>query len=180
MAISTSSATRNFMRLDPGGDEDLAGLSTVMSTPAVATVLLAHYLHGKAIRQHMKSTFIPPIALLLFILMGQTFDAAADEKPIRKHWFVSGQVQGVGFRAFTYESATDLELKGWVRNLTDGRVEIVAQGNEPTIAKLLERVKKGPQFGRVDSVKEAPADEKEALKEKFEIRDSAVAPKDGP
>src|SRR5436190_18089811 len=98
--------------------------------------------------------------------------AAAEKKVVRVHWFVSGQVQGVGFRAFTYESARDLKLRGWVRNLTDRRVEIVAQGPQKQVEQLLERVKKGPQFGCVDGVKEGKVDEKEKLAEEFEIRDS--------
>lgn len=124
----------------------------------------------------MKSASYTAIALLLFATM-----ATADEKDqVRKHWFVSGQVQSVGFRAFTYEAAEDLKLKGWVRNLTDGRVEIVASGPAQAIGQLLEKVKKGPQFGRVDAVKEAAVDEKEKLGDKFEIRDSARPPKDAP
>src|SRR4051794_23457698 len=119
----------------------------------------------------MKFTLYSAIALFVF-MTAQAVPADADNESVRKHWFVSGQVQGVGFRAFTYESAIDLKLKGWVRNLTDGRVEIVAEGDSAGIAKLLERVKKGPQFGKVAGVKEAPVDEKEKLAEKFEIRDS--------
>lgn len=124
----------------------------------------------------MKWTNCSAIALLLFATVAAF--AAEDKAPLRKHWFVSGQVQGVGFRAFTYESATDLKLKGWVRNLSDGRVEIVAEGDAATIGKLLEKVKKGPQFGRVDGVKEGTVDSKEKLGEKFEIRDSARPPKE--
>ena len=67
------------------------------------------------------------IGLLLSFAATATF-GADENHPVRKHWFVSGRVQGVSFRAFTYESATDLKLVGWVRNLTDGRVEIVAEG----------------------------------------------------
>src|SRR6266700_1191457 len=96
--------------------------------------------------------------------------------PVRKHWFVSGQVQGVSFRAFTYESATDLKLKGWVRNLTDGRVEIVAEGPEKAVTQLLEKVRKGPPASRVAAVKEGKVDEKEKLADHFEIRDSATPP----
>ncbi len=96
--------------------------------------------------------------------------------PVRKHWFVSGQVQGVSFRAFTYEAATDLKLKGWVRNLTDSRVEIVVEGSQKAIDQLLEKVKKGPPASRVDAVKEAKVDEKEKLADHFEIRDSATPP----
>lgn len=116
------------------------------------------------------------IGLLLSLTAATTF--GADEKhPLRKHWFVSGRVQGVSFRAFTYESATDLKLVGWVRNLTDGRVEIVAQGPAKDLDALLEKVKKGPPGSRVDNVKEADADEKEKLADHFQIRDSARPPK---
>jgi acylphosphatase len=103
-------------------------------------------------------------------------DAAKSEPAVRKHWFVSGRVQGVSFRAFTYESATDLKLTGWVRNLTDGRVEIVAQGPQKTLDQLLEKIKKGPTAAHVESVKEAKADDKEKLADHFEIRDSAPPP----
>ena len=100
-----------------------------------------------------------------------------DAAVVRKHWFVTGQVQGVGFRAFTYEAARDLKLKGWVRNLTDLRVEIVADGPEKDVAKLLERVKKGPPSSKVKDVSEAKVDEKEKLADAFEIRDTAEPPK---
>jgi acylphosphatase len=116
------------------------------------------------------------IGLLLSLSAAATF--GADEKPsLRKHWFVSGRVQGVSFRAFTYENATDLKLVGWVRNLTDGRVEIVAQGPPKAIDTLLEKVKKGPPGSRVDNVKESEVDAREKLAEHFQIRDSAKPPK---
>ena len=118
---------------------------------------------------------------LLGLALAATAAAAApgddDAAVIRKHWFVSGQVQGVGFRAFTYEAARDLKLKGWVRNLTDLRVEIVAEGPAKDVAKLLERVKKGPPSSKVKDVAEAKVDEKEKLAEVFEIRDTAEPPK---
>ena len=102
---------------------------------------------------------------------------AGDTAPVRKHWFVTGHVQGVGFRAFTYEAARDLKLKGWVRNLTDLRVEVVADGPEKDVAKLLERVRKGPPSSKVKDVAEAKVDEKEKLAGAFEIRDTAEPPK---
>jgi acylphosphatase len=119
------------------------------------------------------------IVMLAIVAAPQTSadDAAKPDNPtVRKHWFVSGRVQGVSFRAFTYESATDLKLTGWVRNLTDGRVEIVAQGPEKTISQLLEKVKKGPAAAHVEGVKEGRLDEKEKLADHFEIRDSATPP----
>ena len=123
----------------------------------------------------MSLRFVLAIALLLSFSTA-TF-AAADKAPLRKHWFVSGRVQGVSFRAFTYESATDLKMTGWVRNLTDGRVEIVAEGTAKSIDALLEKVKKGPPGSLVDGVKESSVDEKEKLADHFQIRDSAAPPK---
>ncbi len=118
------------------------------------------------------------IALLTAALVVSSARAEGDktgDKVVRKHWFVSGAVQGVGFRAFTYEAAIDLNLKGWVRNLTDLRVEIVVEGPEAAVGKLLDKVKAGPRTGRVDAVADAKVDEAEKLAEKFEIHDTARA-----
>src|SRR5258706_5294632 len=98
-------------------------------------------------------TIMTTIVLAMLLAIAAVPLKAAEPEPttlVRRHWFVSGQVQGVSFRAFTYESATDLKLKGWVRNLTDGRVEIVAEGGEKAVAQFLEKVKKGPPASRVD------------------------------
>src|SRR5258706_8126765 len=70
----------------------------------------------------------------------------------RVHVFVSGKVQGVGFRAFTKERADELEVKGWVRNLLDTRVEAVMQGKADSVEKVVESVRKGPRSARVDGV----------------------------
>jgi len=130
----------------------------------------------------MQQTWTIVVLLASMALFAATAGAAAAEpaggKVVRKHWFVSGQVQGVGFRAFTYEAAVDLGVRGWVRNLTDHRVEIVAEGSEKALGRLLERVKKGPDGSRVEGVKEGRVDEREKLAERFEIRDSAAPPKE--
>lgn len=62
------------------------------------------------------------------------------------HIFFSGQVQGVGFRAFTFQLAQILKLTGFVKNLPDGRVELLAQGKEENLQKLLEELKTNFQF----------------------------------
>ena len=67
----------------------------------------------------------------------------------RYHIFVSGRVQGVFFRANTIEVANKLGIKGWVRNLKDGRVEIVAEGSEDKLNELVEWLKKGPILAKV-------------------------------
>jgi acylphosphatase len=70
----------------------------------------------------------------------------------RVHVAVSGRVQGVYFRANTRERAQALGLSGWVRNLPDGRVEIVAEGEEERLSQFLSWVRVGPPAARVEQV----------------------------
>lgn len=70
----------------------------------------------------------------------------------RLHLWVSGRVQGVFYRANTEEVARRLGLTGWVRNLPDGRVEIVAEGEEDGLQKLIAWCRQGPPAARVSSV----------------------------
>jgi acylphosphatase len=66
---------------------------------------------------------------------------------------VRGRVQGVGFRYFVLRRAEALGLRGWVRNLPDGRqVEIEAEGAEEAVESLLAAVRQGPLGARVDEV----------------------------
>ena len=65
---------------------------------------------------------------------------------------VSGRVQGVFFRAFTAKKARELGIVGWVANLPDGRVKIVAQGEKDSLQELLESVKLGPPLAKVSQV----------------------------
>jgi len=71
---------------------------------------------------------------------------------VRIHAFVSGRVQHVFFRANTRNTAQRLGLIGWVRNLPDGKVEVVAEGEEKNIDKLVDYLHKGPVIARVDGV----------------------------
>ncbi len=66
---------------------------------------------------------------------------------------VSGRVQGVYYRASTKDKACALGLTGWVRNLTDGNVELEAQGHEGPLRDLESWVQKGPPHARVTDVK---------------------------
>jgi acylphosphatase len=65
---------------------------------------------------------------------------------------VSGIVQGVGFRAFVYSLAREYNLKGYVKNLYDGDVEIVCEGDENLIRDFYKRVKIGSRFSRVTNL----------------------------
>ena len=70
----------------------------------------------------------------------------------RVHLYISGRVQGVFFRARTKDTADRLSLSGWVRNLTDGRVEAVFEGNSDAIDQMIVWCRKGPPFSSVTSV----------------------------
>lgn len=90
-------------------------------------------------------------------------------KKERVHLIVSGFVQGVFFRSNTKEVAGKLGLTGWVRNLEDGRVEILAEGEKDKLDKLIEWAKKGPELARVENV-EIKWEEYKGEFEDFEIR----------
>ncbi len=75
-------------------------------------------------------------------------------KKIAIHVVVSGRVQGVFFRDSTRRLAHSLGIKGWVRNLPDGRVEALFEGEEDAVRKIVEFVKHGPERAQVNGVEE--------------------------
>ena len=72
------------------------------------------------------------------------------------HLLISGVVQGVGYRNWAQKQALALGLSGWVRNLTDGRVELWAEGPHADLATLAERCRTGPRHAEVTEVEQAP------------------------
>ncbi len=72
-----------------------------------------------------------------------------------RHFFVSGRVQGVFFRAHTQATARRLGLTGWVRNLPDGRVECLACGDEARVGEFEAWLWQGPPQARVERVEAA-------------------------
>jgi len=70
----------------------------------------------------------------------------------RMHAFVAGRVQGVSFRYYTRQSAQQLNVVGWVRNLPDGRVEVVAEGPESALRQLERFLQRGSPAARVRQV----------------------------
>jgi len=76
----------------------------------------------------------------------------ATTSPGRLHALASGRVQGVFYRMFVLQEAQRLGLKGCVRNMADGRVEVIAEGGRPSLERLLERLKVGPRGAAVEKV----------------------------
>ena len=68
---------------------------------------------------------------------------------VQAHIFAHGRVQGVSFRYYVLKRSTDLGLRGYVRNLHDGRVEILAQGSPEGVQKLVDYVRNSPGLSYV-------------------------------
>jgi acylphosphatase len=71
---------------------------------------------------------------------------------VRAHVLVTGDVQGVFFRFNTRSQARLRNVTGWVRNLSDGRVEAVLEGEKDNVERLIDFCRKGPSGSRVDDV----------------------------
>ncbi len=71
---------------------------------------------------------------------------------ITRQIIVSGRVQGVGFRYFAQKNARLYGVNGYVKNLYDGRVEVVAEGEGTQVEQFIEVLKQGPVFGRVENI----------------------------
>ncbi|MFW5787544.1 MAG: acylphosphatase [Halanaerobiales bacterium] len=88
---------------------------------------------------------------------------------IKRHVYLSGKVQGVGFRAFIRKKANELGVKGWVKNLYDGRVEAVFVGEAEDVETMIEFVKEGPRFANVNNIRVLEEDY-EGRFDSFEIK----------
>ena len=69
-----------------------------------------------------------------------------------RRYVISGRVQGVGFRYFAQAAASRENVDGWARNLSDGRVEILAEGEEDALERFERQVRRGPSGARVDDI----------------------------
>lgn len=78
---------------------------------------------------------------------------------VGRRYVITGRVQGVGFRFFARDAARAEGIQGSVRNLDDGRVEVIAQGDAEAMTRFERRLRRGPAAARVDDVlvEEAPA-----------------------
>lgn len=82
---------------------------------------------------------------------------------------VSGRVQRVGFRWFVLQTADRVGVTGWVRNLPDGRVEVLAQGPPKSLDRLEEKLRKGATFSAVENVEKSDVTSEVDAFKSFEI-----------
>ncbi len=87
----------------------------------------------------------------------------------RAHLKITGRVQGVGFRNNTRRKAQELDVTGWVKNLADGSVEMVAEGNKEDIDELITWANTGPRLANVEDV-EVDREEPKNEFDSFSIR----------
>jgi len=90
----------------------------------------------------------------------------------RRSFHVTGRVQGVGFRWFTLQAARRCQVVGWVGNRRDGSVHGEAQGSAEALSDLVEELRRGPGFSRVDDVEvqKLPVRGSSEAENSFEIR----------
>ena len=94
-----------------------------------------------------------------------------DDTAVRAYqWTVSGRVQGVGFRWFVLRAAQRSGVTGWVRNMWDGRVEIMGQGTAPILLDFEKELENGPQLSIVEKVEKLEKTAEMGLFKSFEIK----------
>ena len=84
---------------------------------------------------------------------------------VRAHLIIEGRVQGVAYRYFAREVADSLGLQGWVRNLYDGNVEAVFEGERSKVEMAIERCHEGPPFAVVTTITVSWSDNAEGLRD---------------
>jgi len=87
-----------------------------------------------------------------------SLDASTHSRRVARRFFVSGDVQGVGFRFFVQRAAARHQVVGYVKNLSDGRVEALAEGPAPQVEAFKHDLATGPRFGHVEHVEELNLD----------------------
>lgn len=91
-----------------------------------------------------------------------------------RHYLIRGRVQQVWFRVYTRDTAARLGIRGWVRNLHDGRVEVLAAGEDKALSDFEALLREGPEHARVDEVAVRHADP-DGLPVGFEILSDSVS-----
>ena len=92
-----------------------------------------------------------------------------EEQRVARRFYVSGMVQGVGYRYFVQRAASKLDLAGYTKNLRDGRVEVYAIGREKALGDLRRQLERGPEMASVSEVSESGAPIDPRFEHRFSI-----------
>ncbi|MGA8222642.1 MAG: acylphosphatase [Candidatus Acidiferrales bacterium] len=93
-------------------------------------------------------------ALVEFPVRGQRAAPVVHDTQVAKRYYISGLVQGVGYRYFAQRAARRLGLVGYVRNLSDGRVEVYASGDPGALNQFRLELERGPRSAQISGVAE--------------------------
>ena len=86
------------------------------------------------------------------------FDISTNPRKVARRFLISGDVQGVGYRFFAQRAAARHQVVGYVKNLSDGRVEALVEGSPTQVEAFKHDLATGPRFGRVQDVEELNLD----------------------
>lgn len=89
---------------------------------------------------------------------------------MRRRYVVEGEVQGVGYRYFAVRSAHRLGIRGWVRNLADGRVEVLGDGTPDQLERFEADLRRGPSIASVTNIHRSDISDESELPEFFRIK----------
>lgn len=87
-----------------------------------------------------------------------SLDVSSHPRRVARRFYITGDVQGVGYRFFAQRAAARHQIVGYVKNLSDGRVEALAEGPPAEVEAFKHDLATGPRFGRVDYVEELNLD----------------------
>ncbi len=87
-----------------------------------------------------------------------------------RRWLISGRVQGVGFRWFVLREAENLGVRGWARNLPDGKVEVEGVAAPQTLDRFEQALETGPMLARVDNVEKVDLSRDVPIYNSFSIK----------
>jgi acylphosphatase len=86
------------------------------------------------------------------------FDVSSNSGKVARRFLISGDVQGVGYRFFAQRAAARHQVVGYVKNLSDGRVEALVEGSPVQVEAFKHDLATGPRFGRVEDIEELNLD----------------------
>ena len=86
------------------------------------------------------------------------YESSTTSRKVARRFVISGEVQGVGYRFFAQRAAARHQVVGYVKNLSDGSVEALAEGSSAQVEAFKHDLATGPRFGRVDHIEELNLD----------------------